>query len=58
MDELFICENCRKNFKAAVVRLDKHLRCENCGSDAVISVEQVNALQKKGGTNGEKPTGN
>jgi DNA-directed RNA polymerase subunit RPC12/RpoP len=41
MSELFVCQNCEDANRDPVVNLDRRLRCEACGSDAVVSLERV-----------------
>ena len=42
MGELFYCANC-----GATVQLGKDLRCEVCGSDAVMSTEKMGAEKRE-----------
>lgn len=44
--ELWFCQECEDHNRDAVVRLDRRLRCAQCGSDAVESVERLLALQR------------
>jgi anaerobic ribonucleoside-triphosphate reductase len=39
--ELFFCQDCENHNRNPVVALDRHLRCEQCGSDAVESLERM-----------------
>lgn len=47
MSDLFLCANCEAENRAAIVELDRRLRCERCGSDAVESVEKLLARNRR-----------
>jgi len=44
-DELFLCQECEDHNRHPFVALDRHLRCEQCGSDAVESVQRIESLR-------------
>ena len=45
--ELFFCQECEDTNRNPVVVLDRGLRCGQCGSDAVVSVERLLLAQHK-----------
>ena len=45
--ELYWCQNCSDHHRRPLVALDRQLRCEICGSDAVESLERLFHLQRK-----------
>ncbi|HLD93904.1 MAG TPA: hypothetical protein VI703_06860 [Anaerolineales bacterium] len=45
--ELYFCQNCEDHNRNPIVRLNRSLRCDACGSDAVISVERLLLLQRQ-----------
>lgn len=46
MNEQFFCEQCHERTGMGIVVLDTHLRCEVCGSDAVVALECLRALER------------
>lgn len=46
MPELYFCQNCEDANREPVVSLNRALRCERCGSDAVVSVEALLNAQR------------
>lgn len=53
MNEQFFCGHCHERTGMGIVELDTHLRCEVCGSDAVVALECLRALERTGGRNGD-----
>lgn len=47
MPEQFFCQQCEDSNRDPVIELTRNLRCPRCGSDAVVSVERLLALQRK-----------
>ncbi|MCL5743191.1 MAG: hypothetical protein M1541_04560 [Acidobacteria bacterium] len=55
MPELFFCQACEDANRDPVVSLSRELRCERCGSDAVVSVERLLLLQRRAVLKTKKP---
>ena len=45
--DLYVCQNCADANRNPVVSLDRFLRCDVCGSDAVASVARLEAARRR-----------